>query len=80
VTININGLSEAKWKYILNLPVMKSVSVIISTEHHLSATSARKKCLTADGIYGLWQESQNEEANSINIRVVLQFCTETMTT
>ena len=34
VTININGFSEEKWKYIL----IQSVSVIILTEHHLSAT------------------------------------------
>ena len=34
VKININGFSEEKWKYILSLPVIQSLSVIILTEHH----------------------------------------------
>jgi len=45
VTINVNGFSEAKWKYILSLPVIKSVSVIILTEHHLSATFRPKEVI-----------------------------------
>ena len=45
MTININGFSEAKWKYILSLPVIKSVSVIILTEHHLSATFHPKEVI-----------------------------------
>jgi len=43
VTININGFSEEKWKYILSLPIIQSVSVIILTEHHLSRRSVQKK-------------------------------------
>jgi len=43
VTININGFSEEKWKYILSLPVIQSVSVIILTENLLSATFCKKK-------------------------------------
>jgi len=45
VIININAFSEAKWKYILSLPVTKSVSVIILTEHHLSATFRPKEAI-----------------------------------
>ena len=45
VTININGFSEEKWKYILSLPVIQSVSVIILTEHHLSATFRPKELI-----------------------------------
>jgi len=41
VTININGF----WKCILSLPVIKSVSVIILTEHHLSATFRPKEVI-----------------------------------
>jgi len=45
VTININGLSEEKWKYILSLPIIQSVSVIILTEHHLSGTFRPKEVI-----------------------------------
>jgi len=45
VTININRFLEEKCKYILSLPVMKSVSVIILTEHHLSATFRPKEAI-----------------------------------
>jgi len=45
VTININRFSEDKWKYILSLPVIQSVSVIILTEHHLSATFRQKELI-----------------------------------
>jgi len=43
VTININGLTEEKLKYILSLPIIKNVSVIILTEHHLSSTFRPKE-------------------------------------
>jgi len=45
VSININGFSEEKWKFILGLPIIKSVSVIILTEHHLSATFRAKEVI-----------------------------------
>jgi len=45
VTININGFSEEKWKYILILPVIQSVLVIILTEHPLSATFRPKELI-----------------------------------
>ena len=45
VTININRFSEEKWKYILSLPIIQSVSVIILTEHHLSGTFRPKELI-----------------------------------
>jgi len=45
VTININGFGEEKWKYILSLPIIKNVSVIILTEHHLSGTFRPKEVI-----------------------------------
>jgi len=45
VTIRINGFSEEKWKYILSLLVIQSVSVIILTEHHLPSTFRPKKLI-----------------------------------
>jgi len=45
LTININGFSEEKWKYILSPPGILSVSVIILTEHHLSATFRPKELI-----------------------------------
>jgi len=48
VTININGFSEEKWKYILSLSVIQSVSVIILTEHHLSATFRPKELIDSE--------------------------------
>jgi len=45
VTIIINGFSEEKWKYILSSPVIKSVSSIVLTEHHLSATFRPKEVI-----------------------------------
>jgi len=45
VTTNINGFSQEKWKRILSLPVTKSVSVIILTEPHLSATFRPKEVI-----------------------------------
>jgi len=45
VTINTNGFAEEKWKYILSLPIIKNVSVIILTEHHLSGTFRPKEVI-----------------------------------
>jgi len=50
VTININRFSEEKWKYILSLQITKSVSVIILTEHHLSATFRPKEVIDSGWI------------------------------
>jgi len=36
VTMNINGISEEKWKYFLSLPVIKIYVRNYLTEHHLS--------------------------------------------
>ena len=43
VTININGFTPKKWKYILSLPAVKTAAIIIITEHHLSATFQPKE-------------------------------------
>jgi len=53
VTININGFSEEKWKYILILPIIQSVSVIILTEHHLSGTFRPKEVI--DIRWKIWE-------------------------
>jgi len=45
VTININRFLEEKWKYILSLPIIQSVSVIILTEQHLSGTFRPKEVI-----------------------------------
>jgi len=47
VTININRFSEEKWKYVLCLPIIQSVSVIILTEHHLSGTFRPKEVINS---------------------------------
>jgi hypothetical protein len=41
----MNGFSEEKWKCILSLPIIQSVSVIILTEHHLSGTFRPKEVI-----------------------------------
>jgi len=50
VTININRFSEEKWKHMLSLPVIQSVSVIILTEHHLLGTFRPKEVIDSGRI------------------------------